>query len=118
VKPLWFVLAWISFVLGAIGAFVPILPTTPFMLLSAFLFSKSSPRFHRWILSLPFAGPAVRDWNENRVINPRAKALCFSMITLSLISIWIFVKVALAVKVLVTLILVSVLAFVLTRKNR
>jgi uncharacterized membrane protein YbaN (DUF454 family) len=68
-------------------------------------------------MSLPFAGPAIRDWQHNRVIRPRAKVLCASMILLSFLIIWINPKIFLAVKIAVTLILGSVGAFVVTRKN-
>ena len=112
-----FVLGWISFVLGIIGAFLPVIPTTPFLILSAYLFSKSSPRFHRWLLELPMAGPALADWNDNRVIRPRAKILCLSMITLSLCTMWIYAQVPIALKIAITLILVSVGCFVVTRKS-
>ena len=67
---------FISLGLGFIGAFLPILPTTPFAILAAFLFSKSSPRLEQWILDLPAVGPLVKDWRQHKVINPKAKILC------------------------------------------
>lgn len=117
VKWLLFVLAWLSFVLGIIGAFLPILPTTPFLILSAFLFSKSSPRFHAWLLNLPVAGDAVRDWQDNRVIKPKAKILCASMILLSFVLIWMNPKILVLIKLVITLVLTSVGIFVVSRKN-
>lgn len=116
-KPIWFICAWISFAIGIVGAFLPILPTTPFLILSAFLFSKSSPKFHGWLLNLPVAGDGIRDWQHNRVIRPRAKILCSVMILVSLIVIYLNVKIALIVKVIVTVILVSVWGFVVSRKS-
>lgn len=117
-KPVWFVLAWLSFAVGIIGAFLPILPTTPLLILSAYLFSKSSPRFHAWLLNLPLAGEGIRDWQENRVIRSRAKILCSLTILLSLGIIILNPKIYTAVKVLVSLILISVGTFVITRKSR
>jgi uncharacterized protein len=117
VKIIWFIMAWISFGVGIIGAFVPVLPTTPFLILSAFLFSKSSPRFHKWILELPIAGDGIRDWQHNRAIRPQAKILCSGMILLSLVFIIISNKIMLPLKVLVGAILLSVWLFVVTRKN-
>ncbi|MBA2405195.1 MAG: YbaN family protein, partial [Bdellovibrionales bacterium] len=107
----------LSFILGIIGAFLPILPTTPFLILAGFLFSKSSPRFHAWLMNLPMAGNAIRDWQENRVINPKAKILCGSMLFLSMIIIWLNPKIFTIIKALLTLILVSVGMFVLSRKS-
>ena len=112
------VLAWLSFALGIIGVFIPILPTTPFLILSAFLFSKSSPRFHAWILELPMAGPAIKDWRRTRVIKPRAKVLCALMISLSLFLIWRGQKIPVLVQLPVTVLLISVGTFVVTRKSR
>jgi uncharacterized membrane protein YbaN (DUF454 family) len=99
------------------GAFLPILPTTPFLILSAFLFSKSSPRFHKWIMELPIAGEGIRDWNHNRVIKPRAKIMCSVMIFLSLIVIILHQNIHLMIKIMVGAILVSVCSFVLSRKS-
>jgi uncharacterized membrane protein YbaN (DUF454 family) len=118
VKWILFVLGWVSFILGVIGAFLPVLPTTPFLILSAFLFSKSSPRFHAWLLSLPYAGEAIKDWDERKVINPRAKILCTAMILFSASMIWIKAPVILAIKIILNIILFSVNVFVLTRKSR
>ncbi len=116
-KWLWFTLAWLSFILGIIGAFLPVLPTTPFLILSAFLFSKSSPRFHSWILTLPLAGPGIRDWQEHKVINPRAKILCTTMIILSLIPVWWVAPFHIYLKIILTLLVLSVNVFVLSRKS-
>ena len=117
-KWILFVLAWLCFVLGIIGVFIPILPTTPFLILSAFLFSKSSPRFHAWILELPMAGPAIKDWRQTRVIKPRAKILCALMISLSLFLIWRSQKIPLFIQLPVSILLVSVGTYVVTRKSR
>jgi len=88
------------------------------MILSAFLFSKSSPRFHAWILALPIAGPAVKEWGEHRVVRARAKVLCATMILVSLSLIWWRAPVTDAVKIILTIILVTVCTFVVTRKSR
>lgn len=117
-KGLLFVLGWLCFVIGVIGAFVPILPTTPFLLLAGVCFSKSSPRFHTWLLSLPVMGAGMRDWNENRVIRPRAKVLCLSMILLGLFLIWRSPKIPFLVQLSVSVAMVSVSGFVLTRRHR
>lgn len=117
-KPVWFIFAWISFALGIIGAFLPVIPTTPFLILSAFLFSKSSPRFHAWLLNLPVAGEGIRDWQNNRVIRPRAKVLCATMIVASLLIISINENIHVVVKITVALILISVGSFVVTRKSK
>ena len=117
-KPVLFVLGWLFFSLGVIGAFLPILPTTPFLLLAALCFSKSSPRFHSWLLAMPVFGEAVQDWQSRRVIRTRAKILCASMLTLSLVFLWTRPRPHIAIKLPVSLLLVGVGSFVVTRKSR
>lgn len=77
------VLAYISIGLAAIGVVLPLLPTTPFVLLAAFFASKGSPAFASWLEGHPTFGPAIRDWRRNRVIPLRAKILACSMMLLS-----------------------------------
>ena len=72
---LWLLLGFLCVALGIIGAVLPVLPTTPFMLLAAFAFAKSSPRLHRWIVDHPTFGPPVRDWQAHGAISRRAKLM-------------------------------------------
>lgn len=117
-KPFLFVFGWIFTALGVIGAFLPILPTTPFFLLAAYCFSKSSPRFHQWLLSLPVMGAGLRDWEKNRVIRPKAKALCIIMILIGLVIIWRSSRIPQLAQWSATAIMVSVSGFVLTRSHK
>ena len=71
---------WGFIALGVVGIFLPVLPTTPFILLAAWCFSKGSERLHHWLLTHPRFGPMVRDWEESRVIRLRAKLLATAMI--------------------------------------
>lgn len=64
---------WLSFGLGVIGVVLPLLPTTPFMLLAAACFSRSSERFHRWLLNNRVFGKIIRDWESERAMDKTIK---------------------------------------------
>ena len=68
-----FIAGWICVGLGALGVVLPVLPTTPFMLLAAFCFARTSPRFHRWLLSSKVFGPLIDNWQRERSIEKRSK---------------------------------------------
>ena len=72
-------LGCLSFVLGVVGIFVPLLPTTPFLLLSAALWVRSSPRLYDWLLAHPCLGGYVRNFRENRAIPLRAKIVSLTL---------------------------------------
>jgi uncharacterized protein len=68
----------ISLGVGVIGIFLPILPTTPFLLLSASCFCRSSPRLHQWLLSHPWFGSYIKNYKELRAIPLKAKILALT----------------------------------------
>ena len=70
---LFALLGGISLGLGILGAFLPVLPTTPFILLSACCFGKSSPTVHAWLVNHPWFGGMIQDWQEHRGLRPRVK---------------------------------------------
>ncbi|MGL5031719.1 MAG: YbaN family protein [Aeromonas sp.] len=80
------VLGWLACGMGIVGIVLPLLPTTPFMLLAAALFARSSPRFHRWLLTHPWFGPSISDWQHHRGIRPQARrrAIISILLTFSL----------------------------------
>jgi uncharacterized membrane protein YbaN (DUF454 family) len=61
--------------LGTLGIVLPLLPTTPFVLLSAACFARSSERWHRWLLANETFGPMIRNWEDNRCISCRVKSI-------------------------------------------
>ncbi len=65
----------ISLSLGIVGIFVPLLPTTPFLLLSAYCFMKSSSRLHHWLTHHKLFGAYLRNYLRYRAVTPRAKVL-------------------------------------------
>lgn len=66
-------IGWSMVALGILGAFLPLLPTTPFLILAAWCFSRSSPRLHAWLLKQPKLGPVIQEWEKNKVIRPHIK---------------------------------------------
>ena len=68
-------IGWISLALGFLGVFLPLLPTTPFVLLAAYCFSKSSPKLHQWLMNQPRLGPLIQNWEQYGSISKQAKVM-------------------------------------------
>lgn len=77
------ILAYMSIGLAVVGVALPLLPTTPFVILAAFFASKGSPAFALWLEQHPSFGPAIRHWRIRRAIPRKAKVLAVSMMVLS-----------------------------------
>ncbi|WP_033919376.1 YbaN family protein [Sphingomonas sp. 37zxx] len=73
IRSLYFAAGILSLVLGFIGAFLPILPTVPFVILAAFCFSRGSPRFETWLLDHPQLGPPIHAWRRSGAIPRKGK---------------------------------------------
>ena len=78
-KTLYIALGTLSLALGILGIFLPLLPTTPFLLLTAALYFKSSPRLYNWLLNHKHLGPYIRNFRENKAIPLRAKIISISL---------------------------------------
>lgn len=85
----WWLLAYVSLGIGIVGIFVPGLPTTVFVLISAWAASHGSERLHNWLLRHPQFGPVIRDWRAHGAVSRRAKWMATAMMTVcALIMLW------------------------------
>ena len=74
----------VSLALGVLGAFLPVLPTTPFLLLAAALFLRGNPRLHKWLMEHPKLGPYIRNFTEYKAIPMRVKVVSGSLVWITL----------------------------------
>jgi uncharacterized protein len=95
IRSLYLIVGFAAVILAVAGMILPILPTTPFLLLAAACFARSSKRFHDRLLANRIAGPIIREWIEHRSIRRQVKrwvyllmALSFGSSILMMTSIW------------------------------
>jgi len=113
-----FILGITSLILGAIGAILPVLPTTPFILLSAYCFSKSSDKFYQWLIGFPKFGVLIKNWNEKGTIDKKSKIACLISILSVIIYFCFFSDMMMIAKIILPSTLLPVLGFVLTRPEK
>ena len=80
---LWLIVGFLALTLGTIGAFLPLLPTVPFILLAAFAFAESSERMYTWLIEHNLFGGMIKDWRRYGAISRRAKIA--SVVTMALV---------------------------------
>lgn len=84
------ILGWLAVVLATLGVLLPLLPTTPFLLLAAWCFARSSPRFHHWLLYRSWFGSYLRHWQQHKALPPGAKWKAVLVIVLTFAaSLWL-----------------------------
>lgn len=113
---LWLLLGFLSAGCGIAGAVLPLVPTTPFLLLAAFAFARSSPRFHDWLITHRHFGPVILDWEQHGSIDRRVKATAVVAMAVALALTWL-IGVAAWVLALQAVVLTGVAAYVLTRPD-
>jgi uncharacterized membrane protein YbaN (DUF454 family) len=85
-------LAWTCFALGLLGLLLPVVPTTPFMLVALWAFSRSSRRFHDWLYHHRIFGPPLQRWRRERVIPRWTKAVALASMAASMAYVTLFVR--------------------------
>lgn len=106
-KPVYRALGVLAVLLGIAGIFLPLLPTTPFLLLAAFFFARSHPEWEARLLAHPRTGPAILAWRDRRAIPLAAKRAATLLMAISVAGAWLtlaepwrFLPAAIAVAVL------------------
>lgn len=116
-KSLYITAGCLAVVLAIIGIVLPLLPTTPFAIVAAFCFSKSSPRFHQMLLNNKYLGPTLRLWEEQGSISVKAKitstVMMYALVSYPLI----FMIENNATKIAVLLCMICVSIYIWTRPN-
>ncbi len=110
-------LGWLSVGLGIVGIILPILPTTPFLLVAVWAFSRSSPALAEKLRSHPKAGPYIRAWQDHGVIPVVGKALSTVMMTAMGIYLTAYSTAPLWAAVLACVVMIAVSIYILTRPS-
>lgn len=105
-RHLWCAGGFACVALGAIGAVLPGMPTTVFLILALACFDRGSPRFHTWLINHACWGPILREWKENGAVPRRAKWLAAIMMSLSVAVLYLTTGSIMGTTALATLLLV------------
>lgn len=117
IKTLYLLAGYFFVLLGLVGVVLPLLPTTPFLLVAAFCFSRSSERLHQYLLNNRYFGQLIKDWEQNGVIPLKAKILATSMMLLMVSYPLIFRDFHLGLKAVVVATIVFALFYIWSRPS-
>lgn len=115
-RAFWILAGLLATGLGVAGIVLPLVPATPFLLIAAYAFSRSSPRLHEWLVTHPSLGPPINEWREYGAINRRAKSLAMALMLATLLF-SIAAGMALSMIVLQAVLMTGAATFILTRPD-
>jgi uncharacterized membrane protein YbaN (DUF454 family) len=101
--------------LGIVGAFLPLMPTTIFLILAVGCFARSSPRLEAWLLNHPRFGPSLRQWREQRAVPLIGKVGAVLGMTLGFVVFWVAVRPGLWLALGVGVVLLGCATYVVSR---
>ena len=107
----------VSLVLGLIGVFLPVLPTTPFLLLAAFCYARSSAKFYNRLLNNRVFGKYIQDWQRTGAITLKTKIVAIALLLVSVGTSVVFFIPYMPAQILVSAIAVSVAVYIATRPH-
>lgn len=116
-KALLIILGSLCLALGVVGIFLPLLPTTPFLLLAAALYFRGSPKHYEWLLNHKHLGSYIRNFREHRAIPLRAKVLSVSLVWITLLYCALYMVAQLWLKALLIALAIGISAHILSFKT-
>ena len=114
----WVFLGHACVALGVLGAFLPVLPTTVFLIAAAACYARGNPALERRLLAHPTFGPALRDWREHRAMSLRAKLLAIAMVVVGIGASVLFAVQATWLRVGLSATAVAIVVFLVSVKTR
>ena len=113
----YFSLGWVMVALGVIGIILPVMPGVVFLIVAAWCFARSSPRFEAWLLDHPTFGKPLRDWRATGAIPRRAKAMACAGMTIGFAAFWFGAHPSLPLAAGVAVVFLACAAYVLSRPS-
>ncbi len=114
-KPFYLLLGWFCVGLGIVGVVLPVVPTTPFLIVALWAFTRSSPKLAARLRSHPTFGPYLRDWQDHGVIPTRAKILALITMSSSIILMTMFSPLPFIALILMAALMSSIAIYIVSR---
>ena len=89
VRFIWLLVGLTALAIGAVGVVMPLLPTTPFLLVAAFAFARSSERMNSWLREHQVFGPLIDNWHRDGSIDPKTKQTAITVIIATPVVTWL-----------------------------